>query len=115
PGPVIRNEWRNGGYPAWLLGRPEYRMPLRDVLEGRYPATATLQNAHSDAAAQEWLNNPVHMRYATLWLNRVLETVAPWRKDIIAIALDDDQGAYIDNDTWPGPHFHKYIGDLAAI
>ena len=19
PGPVIRNEWRNGGYPAWLL------------------------------------------------------------------------------------------------
>ena len=51
PGPVIRNEWRNGGYPAWLLQRPEYGMPLHDVLEGRYPATATLQNAHSDDAA----------------------------------------------------------------
>ncbi|MBV8245176.1 MAG: beta-galactosidase, partial [Candidatus Eremiobacteraeota bacterium] len=38
PGPVIRNEWRNGGYPAWLLRRPEYDMPLHDVLEGRYPA-----------------------------------------------------------------------------
>ena len=52
PGPVIRNEWRNGGYPAWLLERPEYNMPLHDVLEGRYPATATLQNAHADAAAR---------------------------------------------------------------
>ena len=52
PGPVIRNEWRNGGYPGWLLERPEYRMPLHDVLEGRYPATATLQNAHADAAAR---------------------------------------------------------------
>ncbi len=64
PGPVIRNEWRNGGYPAWLLERPEYRMPLHDVLEGRYPATATLQNAHADAAASEWLANATHRRYA---------------------------------------------------
>lgn len=115
PGPVIRNEWRNGGYPAWLLERPPYRMPLRDVLEGRYPATATLQNAHSDAAAQEWMNNPLHMRYATRWLQTVLRTVAPWRSDIVAIALDDDQGAYIDNDTWPGPHFHRYIDYLASV
>lgn len=114
PGPVIRNEWRNGGYPAWLLERPQYRMPLRDVLEGRYPATATLQNAHSDAAAQEWMNNPVHMRYATRWLQTVLRTLAPWRRDVVGIALDDDQGAYIDNDTWPGPHFHKYISYLAS-
>lgn len=115
PGPVIRNEWRNGGYPAWLLERPQYGMPLRDVLEGRYPATATLQNAHSDAAAQEWMNNPVHMRYATRWLRTVLAALAPWRRDVYAIALDDDQGAYIDNDTWPGPHFHRYIAYLASV
>ncbi|HKU67202.1 MAG TPA: amino acid permease [Candidatus Baltobacteraceae bacterium] len=115
PGPVIRNEWRNGGYPAWLLERPQYRMPLRDVLEGRYPATATLQNAHSDAAAQEWMNNPVHMRYAVRWLKTVLRTLAPWQHDLIGIALDDDQGAYLDNDTWPGPHFHRYISYLASV
>lgn len=115
PGPVIRNEWRNGGYPAWLLQRPQYRMPLRDVLEGRYPATATLQNAHSDAAAQEWMSNPVHMRYATRWLTHVLAVAAPWRNDVVAVALDDDQGAYIDNDTWPGPHFHRYITYLSSV
>ncbi len=115
PGPVIRNEWRNGGYPDWLLERPEYNMPLRDVLEGRYPATATLQNQHSDDAASEWMRNATHMRYATRWLRHVLQTVAPWRQDVIAIALDDDQGAYLDNQTWPAPHFRKYIRYLASV
>ncbi len=109
PGPVIRNEWRNGGYPAWLLQRPEYNMPLHDVLEGRYPATATLQNAHADAAANEWLHNATHLRYASRWLRAVLHAVEPYSHDVLAIALDDDQGAYIDNDTWPAPHWHAYM------
>ncbi len=114
PGPVIRNEWRNGGYPAWLLMRPDYDMPAHDVLEGRYPATATLQNAHADAAAAEWLHNATHLRYASRWLRTVLRAVEPWSHDIVAIALDDDQGAYIDNDTWPAPHWHAYMDRLAA-
>lgn len=109
PGPVIRNEWRNGGYPDWLLSRPEYNMPLRDILEGRYPATATYQNAHSDAAAAEWMANQTHMRYAARWLQRVYALAKPYKDDIVAVALDDDQGAYIDNDTWPGTHFHAYM------
>ena len=109
PGPVIRNEWRNGGYPAWLLQRPEYEMPLHDILTGRYPATATLQNAHANAAGAQWLGNKTHLTYASRWLHRVLHEVAPYRRDVIAIALDDDQGAYIDNDTWPGPQWRAYI------
>ena len=114
PGPVIRNEWRNGGYPAWLLERPEYGMPQHDILEGRYPATATLQNAHADAAANEWLHNATHLKYASAWLHDVLLEVAPYAHDILAIALDDDQGAYIDNDTWPAPHWHDYAGWLRS-
>jgi len=114
PGPVIRNEWRNGGYPDWLLERPEYGMPSHDVLEGRYPATATLQNAHADAAAAEWLANGTHLSYASAWLRRVLTTVAPYAHDVVAIALDDDQGAYIDNDTWPAPHWRDYIAWLQS-
>lgn len=109
PGPVIRNEWRNGGYPAWLLERPEYDMPLHDVLEGRYPATATLQNTQADAAAAEWLDNPVHLQQSQLWLQSVLRAAAPYARDVVAIALDDDQGAYLDNDTWPAPHWHAYV------
>jgi amino acid transporter len=115
PGPVIRNEWRNGGYPAWLLQRPEYNMPLHDVLEGRYPATATLQNAHADLAAAEWLGNGTHLRNAAAWLRDVLHAVEPYSRDVLAIALDDDQGAYLDNDTWPGPHWRAYIGWLRSV
>jgi amino acid transporter len=114
PGPVIRNEWRNGGYPGWLLQRPQYQMPLHDVLEGRYPATATLQNAHADAAAAEWLANDTHRSAAGQWLHDVLRAVEPYSHDVIAIALDDDQGAYLDNDTWPAPRWHAYVDWLRA-
>ena len=109
PGPVIRNEWRNGGYPGWLLERAQYNMPLHDVLEGRYPATATLQNTNADAAAQEWLGNGVHLSSAAAWLSDTLRAVEPYSHDVIAIALDDDQGAYLDNNTWPAPHWHAYV------
>ncbi len=36
PGPVICNEWRNGGYPSWLLQRAEYNMPLQASGDGEY-------------------------------------------------------------------------------
>ncbi len=114
PGPVIRNEWRSGGYPAWLLERPEYGMPLRDVLEGRYPATATLQNAHSDDAAAQWMANATHMRYARRWLERALHEFDPVSGLVLGVALDDDQGAYIDNQTWPAPHLRGYLEALRA-
>jgi amino acid transporter len=114
PGPVIRNEWRNGGYPDWLLKRPDYGMPLHDILEGRYPATATLQNAHSDDAAAEWLRNGTHRYYAARWLRHALTEFVPYADLVIAVALDDDQGAYIDNQTWPAPHLHAYLRWLDA-
>ena len=114
PGPVIRNEWRNGGYPAWLLQRPEYAMEQHDVLEGRYPATATLQNQHSDDAAAEWLRNATHVRYAARWLHRALAEFRRVADRVLAVQLDDDQGAYLDNDTYPAPHFHAYLRWLEA-
>ncbi len=115
PGPVIRNEWRNGGYPAWLLQRPEYGMPLHDLLEGRYPPTATLQNAHSDDAAQEWLTNATHLYYAKRWLERALHEFDADSGLVIAVALDDDQGAYLDNQTWPAPHLTAYLRWLESV
>ena len=115
PGPVVRNEWRNGGYPAWLLQRPEYDMPLHDILEGRYPSTATLQNAHSDDAAAEWMRNATHVKYARRWIERVLTETAPYADRVLAVALDDDQGAYIDNQTYPAPHFRAYLAWLRDV
>jgi len=115
PGPVIRNEWRGGGYPAWLLARPAYAMPLHDLLEGRYPPIATLQNAHSDDAAAAWLANADHVAYARRWLVRALAEFAPVANLVLAVALDDDQGAYIDNQTYPAPNLRRYLDWLAGI
>ena len=115
PGPVIRNEWRNGGYPAWLLSRPEYGMPLHDLLEGRYPPTATLQNAHSDDAAAEWMRNATHLRYSERWLRTALREFRPYADLVLAVALDDDQGAYLDNQTWPAPHLTAYLNYLKSV
>ncbi len=115
PGPVVRNEWRNGGYPAWLLERPEYAMPRHDLLEGRYPPIATLQNAHSDDAARAWMANATHTYYARRWLERVLRECAPVADRILAVALDDDQGAYIDNQTYPAPHLRAYLAWLRGV
>jgi len=115
PGPVIRNEWRNGGYPPWLLARPEYGMPLHDLLEGRYPPTATLQNAHSDDAAAQWMRNTTHMRYGERWLKRAMREFEPYADLVLAVQLDDDQGAYIDNQTWPAPHLTAYLNYLKSV
>ena len=115
PGPVIRNEWRNGGYPWWLLQRNDYGMPLHERLEGRYPPTATLQNRHSDDAAAEWLANSTHMRYSQIWLRKMLSQLAPVADRILAIQLDDDQGAYLDNQTYPAPHLRRYLQWLAQV
>ena len=115
PGPVIRNEWRNGGYPAWLLSRPEYGMPLHDLLEGRYPPTATLQNAHSDDAAAEWMRNTTHLRYSSRWIRHALDEFRPYADLVLAVQLDDDQGAYLDNQTWPAPHLTAYLNYLKSV
>jgi hypothetical protein len=89
-------------------------MPLHDILEGRYPATATLQNAHSDDAAAEWMRNATHRYYAARWLHHALGEFVPYANLVIAVALDDDQGAYIDNQTWPAPHLQAYLHWLDA-
>ena len=89
-------------------------MPLHDLLEGRYPPTATLQNQHSDDAAAEWMRNATHLRYSQRWLKHALHEFAPYHNGVIGIALDDDQGAYLDNQTWPAPHLTQYLNLLGS-
>ena len=61
PGPEIGNEWKHGGYPGWLLERPEYKMDPIDWIEGRYAPLDNLMASDAEAAAEGWLANPPHM------------------------------------------------------
>jgi len=114
PGPYLTGEWRNGGYPDWLLRRPEYRMSEQAILEGRYPRWSALQYAKSEEAAAEWLKNETHLKYTRQWFHDVLGLAKPLLAGnggpIISIQMDDDQACGFDN--YNGPVFWRYMDRL---
>jgi hypothetical protein len=89
PGPEILNEWKNGGYPDWLLERPEYRMGLVDRLEGRYPPLDDLNPHDAEAVARGWLENAAHMEHARKWLSEVGRELAPYAPSRAEAATSD--------------------------
>lgn len=122
PGPVILNEWRNGGYPDWLLAKPEYQMNQTARLDGHYPPLAGVSSSNSEEASKQWLANETHMRQTRRWFADVMREVLKDRQaassnsgggNVIAIQLDDDQA--INRTNYNGPIFWKYMTALAAF
>ena len=131
PGPQILNEWRHGGYPTWLLERPEYHMDFVDRLEGRYPPFSYLNTRDAEAAAKELLENPTHMSYTRKWLKAVAGELAPYsraRKDhsetpaatppeasgpLLLVQLEDDLA--IGRTNTIGPIFWRYLDALRQM
>ncbi|HEX8998327.1 MAG TPA: beta-galactosidase [Blastocatellia bacterium] len=121
PGPVILNEWRNGGYPDWLLARPEYQMNEVARLDGHYPPLSGLGASNSEEASRQWMANETHMRYTRKWFADVMRDVLKEQQsassntgggNVIAIQLDDDQA--INRANYNGPIFWQYMNSLAA-
>ena len=114
PGPVILNEWKNGGYPDWLLQRPEYKETLQDVLEGRYPRLSGLSTTQSDEASRQWLENELHLKYTRQWFFDVMKVLSPYLSsrngNILFFQLDDDQA--INRSNYSGPNFWRYMEAL---
>lgn len=117
PGPVILNEWRNGGYPDWLLERPAYQMPAAHRLDGHYPPLAALNPINSEEASRQWLANRTHLEYTRGWFAQVMRELLQDRQatvggNLIAIQLDDDQA--INRANYNGPVFWQYMNTLAG-
>jgi hypothetical protein len=136
PGPVILNEWRHGGYPEWLLARPEYKMEQIELLEGRYAPLSNLNPRDAEGAARGWLENETHMRAARGWLEAVGRELAPLsarrtmrvrrptgRRDeteeveisgpLLFVQLDDDMA--INRTNYTGPYFWRYMQELRQM
>ncbi len=118
PGPVILNEWRNGGYPDWLLARPEYAMHEVARRDGHYPPLSGLSASNSEEASRQWMANETHMRYTRRWFADVMREVlnnhqATKGGNVIAIQLDDDQA--INRANYNGPIFWQYMNALAGF
>ena len=117
PGPVILNEWRNGGYPDWLLARPEFQMHDVARRDGHYPPLSGLGASNSEEASQQWLANEAHLKYTRRWFGDVMRELLVNRQatnggNLIAIQLDDDQA--INRANYNGPVFWKYMNTLAG-
>jgi hypothetical protein len=121
PGPVILNEWKNGGYPDWLLARPEYKMSASARVEGHYPPLSGLSPTNSEEASRQWLANETHLKYTRKWFGDVMRELLKDRQkgsqpegpgNLIAIQLDDDQA--INRANYNGPIFWKYMETLAG-
>ncbi len=113
PGPEILNEWRQGGYPGWLLERPEYNMSHIDWLEGRYPPLDGLNAQDAEAAARGWLDNATHMAQTREWFAAVGKELAPYSSHRVVHSASDNP------DTPPressGPLLFVQLGDDFAI
>jgi hypothetical protein len=117
PGPVILNEWKNGGYPDWLLARPEYKMNASALVDGHYPPLSGLSPTNSEEASRQWLTNETHLKYTRKWFGDVMRELLKDRQatnggGLIAIQLDDDQA--INRANYNGPVFWKYMETLAG-
>jgi len=138
PGPTIGrtngSAWRLGGYPEWLLVRPEYSMDESARRAGSYPPLAKLGESDAEAAARGWLETPQHMEAVRKWLaavarelapfapERVLSVARPSKKDHAEVAEITGpllwvqlEGAPGSRGRWAGmTSFRRYVGELRA-
>jgi hypothetical protein len=115
PGPTIGDEWKNGGYPDWLLGRAEYQMPEVERLAGTYPAAERAAAANAEEGAAQWLGNATHMHYAALWLAAAAHELAPYssaRKMALSGNPTRESGA--NEKPSSGPLLFVFLDDEAA-
>lgn len=114
PGPFFCSEWRNGGYPDWLLRRSDFGMSEQAILEGRYPRLSALQYDKSEEAASGFLKNDTHLKYTRQWYQDVFALANPLLAEkggpLINVQLDDDQAIGFEN--YNGPDFWKYMDKL---
>lgn len=115
PGPTIGDEWKNGGYPDWLLGRAEYQMPELERVEGLYPPAERVAAASAEEGAAQWLGNATHMHYAELWLAAVARELAPYTSTkTLTPPADPSREPGANDKPSSGPLLFVFLDDAAA-
>jgi hypothetical protein len=124
--------WRQGGYPEWLLSRPELKMDPAEVAAGRVPPLAAEEHGDADAAARAWVEIPAHMAAVRAWLAAVAWELAPYNSSRRLRVPQPDQKSgetreteisgpllFVQLEESPGldvlpdcSHFWQYVGTL---
>jgi hypothetical protein len=116
PGPSIGDNWRNGGYPPWLLGNSDYKMIPTDIQRGIVPQDANLAAGDANAAAGTLLKNEIHMSYARRWLTTVAREIAPYSaKHSISVPEIGAHEGETTEKQMPGPILLVALDDAVAM
>ncbi len=116
PGPLIGGDWRNGGYPAWLLSYSNFKMSATDIQKGIAPLDAEIAKHDANAAARGWLANDVHMSYARRWLTAVgLELRQYDARNLLTIVEPSDREGETQEKKISGPLLFVALDDAVAI
>jgi hypothetical protein len=116
PGPIIGDDWRNGGYPDWLLRNGDYKMPAVEQIAGFYPPAARIQASDAEAGAARWISNATHMRFAALWLGAVARELAQYSstKSVTISPRPVHDGDPTEQKS-SGPLLFVFLDDSAAL
>ncbi len=116
PGPLIGDEWRNGGYPPWLLAYSNYKMSASAIQTGMAPPGAGLAMHDANAAARGWLANEIHMSYTRRWLTAVSRELAPYSaKNTVVISEPGEREGETQEKQISGPLLFVALDDALAI
>jgi len=116
PGPIVGDQWRDNGLPAWLLAHSDYKMSSADIDKGLAPPEAELATRDANAAARSWLANETHMTYARRWLTAVARELAPYSaKNTITIVESGDREGERQENVIAGPLLFVTLDDAMAI
>jgi glycosyl hydrolase family 35 len=116
PGPLIGDQWRNAGYPPWLLAYSEYKMDEPVIQAGLAPPDAELAARDGNAAARDWLANDTHMTYARRWLTAIAKELAPYgSRNVIHITEPGEHEGETQEREIGGPLLFVALEDAVAI
>ena len=116
PGPLIGDNWRNSGYPPWLLSYSDYKMSAAKIQQGMPPPEAQLATRDANAAAHAWLANEIHMSYARRWLTTIARELAPYSSNkLISIKEPGNREGEVLDKRISGPILFVALDDASAL
>ncbi len=75
PGPIGRGQWRNDGYPDWLLAKSEFNITFKARLTGAQPSQTSTPDGDLDSAESRLLSDNEFRRSNELWLSAVARQI----------------------------------------
>ena len=104
PGPFIDDQWRNAGYPDWLLERAERDMGRGAIDAGAALALVMQELRHPDGAIEREFAGAIPWARARQWLTAVGRELAPYgARRLVRVTDTNPRNGDPEEKEIPGP------------